>query len=176
MYGRFVRSASAADAPAIAEIHVKTWQFAYRLLLPATLLDSLSVPGRATWWRQQISTPSSAMAVFVGGHNGVVAGFCSVGKSEDDDAGRLTGQLYTLYVRPEDMGRGIGGELLGVGLAWLRNAGFCEATLWVLSGNTRARIFYEKHGWRPDGTVKSEEFQSLKVEERRYAIQLHPTT
>ncbi|HET7738600.1 MAG TPA: hypothetical protein VFK32_08510, partial [Tepidiformaceae bacterium] len=32
---------------------------------------------------------------------------------------------------------------------------FDVATLWVLDGNTRARRFYEKSGWRSDGATQT---------------------
>ena len=35
-------------------------------------------------------------------------------------------------------------------------AGYDEAILWVLDRNDRARPFYERWGWRPDGATKDE--------------------
>lgn len=175
MQGRFVRAANVADASAIAEIHVATWRFAYRTLLPASFLASLSVEQRTEWWRQILSAEEPSTAVFVAGFYETIAGFCSVGQSDDDDAGRCTGHLHTLYVKSEFMNRGLGSLLLGEGLAALRSAGCLDATLWVLSGNIQARSFYEKHGWSPDGATKVEEIGAAGVEELRYGIRLECT-
>jgi GNAT superfamily N-acetyltransferase len=38
----------------------------------------------------------------------------------------------------------------------LAEAGFGEAILWVLDGNDRARSFYEREGWSPDGATREE--------------------
>jgi GNAT superfamily N-acetyltransferase len=36
--------------------------------------------------------------------------------------------------------------------------------LWVLEQNTRARRFYERHGWRPDGRTQPCEFEPYPTE------------
>ncbi|WP_311209099.1 MULTISPECIES: GNAT family N-acetyltransferase [unclassified Aeromicrobium] len=36
--------------------------------------------------------------------------------------------------------------------------------LWVLEANTRARRFYERHGWRPDGRSQPCEFEPFPTE------------
>jgi hypothetical protein len=36
-------------------------------------------------------------------------------------------------------------------VATLTDAGYERAVLWVLEANARARQFYEKAGWAPDG-------------------------
>lgn len=45
-----VRHATANDAAAIAQVHVASWQAAYRGLLPEALLVSLSVERRQRHW------------------------------------------------------------------------------------------------------------------------------
>ena len=52
-----VRQAIDGDAQAIAEVHVASWQGAYRGLLPDALLDGQSVERRAQWWTQAIANP-----------------------------------------------------------------------------------------------------------------------
>jgi RimJ/RimL family protein N-acetyltransferase len=38
----------------------------------------------------------------------------------------------------------------------LAKEGFHTATLWAVSDNERARRFYDRLGWLPDGVVRSE--------------------
>jgi hypothetical protein len=57
-------------------------------------------------------------------------------------------------------------------LASLYEAGFAEATLWVLDKNVRARRFYERGGWRPDGTSKDDAREGFTLHEVRYRIGL----
>ena len=70
-----------------------------------------------------------------------------------DECGRVSGfatvrghELCALYVLPEFWDRGIGHQLL-VAVAPVR-------LLWVPEANARGRRFYERHGWRPDGSAK----------------------
>ena len=54
----------------------------------------------------------------------------------------------------------------------LRQAGFVEATLWVLDGNERARRFYEVGGWEFDGATKDDQREGFTLSEVRYRIQV----
>jgi hypothetical protein len=49
-----IRRAVADDARGIAQVHVKSWQAAYRGLLPQSYLDALSVEQREAFWVQVI--------------------------------------------------------------------------------------------------------------------------
>jgi hypothetical protein len=50
--------------------------------------------------------------------------------------------------------------------------GFEAAMLWVVKGNARARRFYEREGWTPDGTEKRHRFGDQLVPELRYGATL----
>jgi GNAT superfamily N-acetyltransferase len=60
-------------------------------------------------------------------------------------------ELYALYVHPAQWSTGIGGALMDQVLAKVRAAGYPSITLWVLEANTRARRFYARAGFAPDG-------------------------
>jgi GNAT superfamily N-acetyltransferase len=92
----------------------------------------------------------------------------TLGPSRDHDC---DGELYGVYVLPEAWGTGAGGELMETALAEL-GAAFREAILWVLEDNPRARRFYEKHGWQPDGATKRDEYLGVETHEVRYRINL----
>jgi ribosomal protein S18 acetylase RimI-like enzyme len=83
-----------------------------------------------------------------------------------------TGELTSIYVSPQHWGTGVGRELLSAATEQLRQAGFTEATLWVLEGNTRARRFYASAGWRPDGARKDAVIAGVPVVEVRYRRRL----
>ena len=61
------------------------------------------------------------------------------------------GQLYRLYVRDPAWGTGVADELHAAALDALRERGKASASLWCLAENVRARRFYERRGWTPDG-------------------------
>jgi GNAT superfamily N-acetyltransferase len=66
--------------------------------------------------------------------------------------------LESLYVAPEHWGTGLAGELHDQALEVVRQLGSERCHLWVLEDNARARRFYERRGWRENGTTRVVEF------------------
>jgi GNAT superfamily N-acetyltransferase len=64
--------------------------------------------------------------------------------------------LHGLYVVPDAWGTGVAQALHDAALAELPDC--AEVKLWVLGENRRARRFYEKSGWRPNGTTRVVEY------------------
>lgn len=96
-------------------------------------------------------------------------GFASAGASRDPDAAMArVGELHTIYVHPDRWGTGTGGRLHDAAMRELARRGFGQVSLWVLDSNTRARQFYERRGWTPDGTVKHDERGGTPILEVRY--------
>jgi GNAT superfamily N-acetyltransferase len=62
--------------------------------------------------------------------------------------------LDGLYVLPAVWGTGVGRSLHDEVLRRLRTAGSTRCNLWVLEHNDRGRRFYERLGWRPNGTTR----------------------
>lgn len=166
-----LRGAEATDARGIAAVHVRAWQAAYSGLLPATVLDSLSVGQREAQWRQWLGERDASFTR-VAEIEGRIAGFCSAATpSRDDDADMNTAEIAALYVAPDLWRRGVGRALLDAALIELRARGYQEATLWVLDGNTQGRAFYEALGWRADGAEKTHDDDGYK--EVRLRTSLH---
>ncbi|MBM7568949.1 GNAT family N-acetyltransferase [Paenibacillus sacheonensis] len=57
------------------------------------------------------------------------------------------GFLYHVAVAPNQRGRGIGGSLVRLGLAKLREAGIEKCHLFVLASNDVGRGFWARSGW-----------------------------
>jgi ribosomal protein S18 acetylase RimI-like enzyme len=166
-----VRPASSSDADAIAAVHVAGWRWGYRDLLPPELLDGLDADERAERLRAVMNEEEPTVAVHLADAGGRVIGFVSSGPSRDSDGVQL-GEIYALYVEEHVAGMGVGVELLRTAVESLRQRGFDRATLWVLDTNARARRFYEREAWTPDGGINSEEFRGVTLHEVRYARQL----
>ncbi len=173
MNGITIRDAREVDVEPIADIHVRTWQHAYRGLMPDPYLDQLSVSDRLALWTRVMERPPPRSTLLVAEANGAIAGFAMAGPSGDDAASETTAQLFTIYVEPGRMGRGVGSALLHQMEQRLASAGFAEATLWVLTGNERGRGYYERHGWHPDRTTRREQLWGATVDEVPYRKPLH---
>jgi len=121
-----LRRATLADAPALADIHVR----ARRECMP--YLPDLHSPEDVLAWIRDVLPQHEE--VWVAEAEGRVVGFFAL--SEDF--------LYHLYVCPELHGRGAG-SMLFERARELRPDGF---RLWVFQRNTQARAFYERRGMR----------------------------
>jgi ribosomal protein S18 acetylase RimI-like enzyme len=162
-----IRRATQADARAIAGIHVRGWQWAYRGVLPDAVLDGLSVEARAAEWRQWLR--DEAVHTWVAEHGERVIGFVSCGPTGDD----FVGEIFTIYREKEAGVAGVGHALLAHAMSDLASRGFTEVVLWVLEGNAHARRFYEREGWVADGGRKEEERIDYVRCDVRYRILLN---
>ena len=150
-----IRLAKSTDAGAIAEIHVTTWQAAYRGQIPDSVLDVLDISTRAAFWREALSVPHN---IFVVELSSVTVGFCSLSPSRDDDADKATvAEIAALYVSSRHWRCGIGRQLCSFAFEAALGVGFRSITLWVLSTNSHAISFYESLHFRRDGSAKSEQ-------------------
>jgi len=167
-----IREATVADAAAIARVHVASWDVAYRGLVPHAVQAATTVEVRTGQWRPILS----GEAAYPGSTNlvalvdGEIVAFACHGPSREDlwPPPSARGELYALYAEPSAWGGGVGRALLGASVAGLRDAGHADALLWVLRGNTRARRFYERMGWVPDGGLRDQESERLPVPAVRY--------
>lgn len=144
-----IRRATPDDAQAIAEVHVASWDAAYRGLIPDEIIDARTVDARTQMWQEAFAGNATILVLDEDG----VLGFASVGPSEDPFA-EGAGELYALYLHADVWSTGRGRQLHDAALDALRTQGFTEAILWVLDTNDRGRRFYERAGWSPDGSEK----------------------
>ena len=158
-----IRLAMPADAIAVARVHVRSWQAAYRDLMPADYLSGLRPEDRAQRYefgRDDPGKPTTIIAVDAG----AVVGLSTVARARDIDV-RGYGELCALYVDPDRFGEGIGLALMTEAYDALRTSGFRDAWLWVLSGNERAARFYRRHGWSADGTHRRAAVWGIEIGE-----------
>jgi GNAT superfamily N-acetyltransferase len=121
----------------IGLVHVRSWQVAYRGLVPQDFLDRLDPVRRGEHWERQLSAKGEQSGrVLVAEVDGHVVGFAAIGPSSDEDGGG-DGEVRAIYLLVGYWGQGIGKALMGSALDALRQAGFSQATLWALVTNLR---------------------------------------
>lgn len=140
-----VRPAQVEDVHGIAEVHVKAWQETYAHLVPSEVLATMSVDQRDRRWIEILSLSDSVTWVATDG--GRIVGFATSGPGRDSDSPREL-ELPSIYVLASHYGSGAGQRLLDAAL------GDLPAFLWVADDNPRARAFYARNGFVPDGTTK----------------------
>ena len=164
-----IREARLEDAEGIARVHVVSWQAAYRGIMSDGLLDALSIPERTADWRKRLESPVSRLS-FVLEIDDRIEGWVSLGSARDQDKSAACGELYGIYLTPEYWSQKWGTRLYAQAEKVLREQPFTAITVWVLEANERARRFYEKAGYVPDGRVTT---FGPDLPEMRYEKQLN---
>ncbi|WP_157984046.1 GNAT family N-acetyltransferase [Nesterenkonia muleiensis] len=134
-----IRLALPDDAHAIAAFQTTAWNEAYESLIPEEHLDETATAQREYRWRDRLASGVREAAMALDGTEVVgVASWSSTGENPGLE-------LKTLYVRPSWKGTGLARRLMHFGIQDR------SALLWVFEENVRARRFYEKHDFKPDG-------------------------
>jgi len=161
-----LRPAEPDDAIAVARVHVRSWQAAYRTLLPDDYLDQLRLEDRAQKYNFSSLDPLLPQTI-VAVEAGVIHGFATTAPAREPDMPGC-GELCALYIDPDQWSRGIGVALVAAARSRLFDLGFRHAVLWVLVGNVRAERFYRIDRWAPDGRRRTESVWGVTVDEIRY--------
>jgi hypothetical protein len=99
-----VRLAEPPDAIAIARLHVRSWQVAYRGLLAEDYLVQLHPEDRASTYDFTSLDPLKPRTI-VAVEEGLIRGFATTASSRDPDLANY-GELCALYVVPNSGGVG----------------------------------------------------------------------
>lgn len=164
-----VRKAEIEDCRDLGRIHSESWKAAYKEIIPDSFLDMITAESREKRFADAMSRGNERN--FVAIRENEVVGFICIGKCRDDDLDDTFGEIWGIYLHPAYWRQGIGTSLMAFGLDCLKNEGFKRVSLWVLEKNENARRFYEKFGFRYDGTKKELDFDGI-VYEIRYVRDL----
>ncbi len=149
-----VRIAWADDAPAIAELQLRTWREVYAGLLPADALPGPDqVEPAAAAWRASLTSPKDARnRVLVALERNRVVGFAITTPAGDPDCDPVAdAELRELTVDPGERGRGHGSRLLQAAADTMQADRFNRALLWAVATDDAMRTFLTEAGWAPDG-------------------------
>lgn len=155
-----VRIATLADAADIARIQHESWLATYvneeAGIRREDLVDHLKdIPSRTDRWKDRILRKANTIEIFVLREGHRVIGFCQVERMPN------VGRVNALYLDPAFVHRGLGGQLLQKGVDWLGTERSLE--LEVASYNDSAIRFYERNGFRKQGSIKPLELRNGKL-------------
>lgn len=138
-------------------VHWKSWHETYTGLIDPAYMEKLTLEkcvDMAHRWPDNILVAKD-------GDN--VVGFVGYGKSSDDTLVDC-GEVFAIYVLTDYHGQKIGYDLMNA--AFEKLADYKKIAVWVLKGNDRAIKFYERYGFRFDGTEKEIKLGTSNTEVR----------
>jgi ribosomal protein S18 acetylase RimI-like enzyme len=138
-----VRPARLADAQAIARIEIETWRTTYAGMLPDRVLLGMSERRQTSSWASFLRHRPDDVRIAETA-KGSATGFGNCG-AQRNSAIDFAGEIYTLYVLPDEQGQGAGRTLLLALFSRLVAMGYGSALVWVVRANP-ARYFYERLG------------------------------
>lgn len=145
-----LREATPDDIPAIQEVGRRVWHATYReLLKQETITAAIEAWYDDEALRDSLTRESAVTFVVDTGED--IRGY---GTTTWEDH---TAELKSLYVHPDHQGQGLGTALLAK-LIETMPFRIHKLTLRVLTGNTGAKRFYERHGFECIRTEEDELF------------------
>ncbi|WP_194410870.1 GNAT family N-acetyltransferase [Microbacterium cremeum] len=152
-----IRPAVPADVPRIAEVWESAWRDGHVGHIPDELLVHRQSDSFRTRAAEMVGRTHVAEV------DGDIVGFVTLKGDE----------LEQLFVAAPARGTGVARDLLADGARRLLAQGHARPWLAVVSGNARARHFYEREGWRDAGPLAYEapiEGGTVTVPCRRYEL------
>lgn len=147
----------------ISKLYLKTWKSAYKNLLPQKLLTQLN---EHTW-----SPQKRWQNTLIAENDLKIIGVCSFGPSRSDMFSNY-GEVYSIYIDPENQHIGAGSQLLKQALNDLRQHGYHSVFLWVLYNNMPAICFYEKMRFKTIGNPRIDKSKLGEIKEQAMSIYL----
>ncbi|TDP95195.1 GNAT family N-acetyltransferase [Labedaea rhizosphaerae] len=136
-----LRFATPADAEAIARIWHAGWQDAHLGNVPDELITARTPDSFVERAVDRAANADAEAKTVVADVDGAVAGFIMV----------LDDEVEQVYVDASFRGGAVAPALLAEAERLVAAGGHDTAWLAVVAGNTRARRYYERHGWADHG-------------------------
>ncbi|MDD2503811.1 MAG: GNAT family N-acetyltransferase [Clostridia bacterium] len=148
-----IRLAVPTDAPDMAEVHMRSWEVAYKNIIPAEYINEKNAT-RPELYKRIITNDNKTQYVIrkCGETVGIM---CVVATPQDDDADAGTCELEGIYLHPNYYRQGIGTQAMSFAFDLGRSMNKKTMTLWVFTENTNTIKFYEKCGFVADGKTKT---------------------
>ena len=107
--GIIIRLAAFDDAKYCADIHAKSWSFAYNGIVPKSIIDTQN----ARWpmiWDKMLTNNTNSHYVIV--FNSIIIGFLTIAVSRDADLKEHFYEIVGLYLDPVYIGVGYGKQAM----------------------------------------------------------------
>lgn len=153
-----IRLAVPADATDMAEVHMCSWDAAYKDIIPAEYIRKKNAT-RPDLYKRVITEANKNTYVIQ--HNGKTIGIMKVASPMDTDVGVDFYELHYIYLHPDYFRQGIGTRAIEYAFDIARSLGKRYMTVWVLAENKNTINFYEKCGFKVDGISSERDFGKI---------------
>ncbi|MFP4456588.1 MAG: N-acetyltransferase family protein [Clostridia bacterium] len=137
-----IRKAKVSDSRQIANIHVKTWQSAYKYIVDRKYLKNLSVKRSAKVNKKNIRDPNIISLVAENDCQQIV-GFLFGGENRYKNlAHDYQGEIYGIYILEEYSRQGLGKMLIKEFFSILKQKKIYSVHVMFLAGNEAEHFYY----------------------------------
>lgn len=147
-----MRLAIPTDTLDMAEIHMRSWEVAYKDIIPMEYIQEKNKT-RLALYKRIIKDDNTTQYVIQ--NDGNTVGIMSIDPlPQDDDAIDNMCELASIYLHPNYFRQGIGTKAMefvcNIAREWKKTI----MIVWVFAENTNSIEFYEKCGFIADGSIK----------------------
>ena len=161
-----IRLAVPADAPDMAEVHMRSWEVAYKDIIPEDYIRQKNATRHDLYTRVITEDNTNSYVIQ---YAGKTVGIMKIAPPQDDDVGDDFYELHYIYLHPDYFRIGIGTQAMEFIFDKARSIGKTGMTVWVLDENIKSIKFYEKCGFQKDGKKMNNEYgkESGRIRMRR---------
>lgn len=154
-----IQLAKPVDAPDMAEIISRSWEAAYKDIIPAEAIRKQNAT-RLSLFKRIITEKNDSQYVIRA--EGKTVGIMSLALPQKEDIEVFDGigiddrfyKLHGIYLHPDVYRKGIGRQAVHFAEQKALDYGKSNMILWVFAENTGSIRFYEACGYLADGAVK----------------------
>lgn len=168
--GSYVRYANKEDADTIALIYSKSFQQAFKGIIPDDFLNGkFSFENLRKQLAKELDEGTTSNCIIL--KDDIPVGMLTFMKDSYKERDESEIDLGRIYLLPEYWGKNVAIEFINWLSKELKSKGYSKVALWVVEENLRARKFYEKVGFAHDGEIRIIN-PGREIKEYRYTKQL----
>lgn len=148
---------------AISRVYEESWKYAYKNIIPQSFLDRIPT-GK---WASNLDKDGRKTLIML--EDNKIIGTSSFCESRFPEF-QGTGEIISIYLLPQYIGKGYGTHLLHAAINELKKLGYHEIFLWVLEENYPAIEFYEKNGFVKTDKILDDTIGGKSLREIQYIL------
>lgn len=147
-----IRNAEKGEEEILAWVQTESWKATFSGILPENELEKATCLTKVKeMYRKILEQGSVKIKVgFIEGIPHCIAGW----RQSYNQKGTQTAKLICIHSMQAHWGQGFGSQMIKEILQNMKGEGYAEVMLWVFEENSRARRFYEKHGFHQNQARK----------------------